>query len=518
MQRYTEEFRQRATKTGYLAVALAMVTALQGVTIFFSLRELLGGGAEGTVIPALGALVIGIAFWIAWHWLSGVGPLSHNPVSRTMFIVIAGVLTMVSIGTSSWFLSANISGGAAIRGHMREYIGAATSQLADLSANAEAEHELGAKIVRTAASWRAMADDEKRGKLGNPAGDGPRAATLRRAAEDMQALNTTVNETFEKSKDSRDRARGILQELVVLANGKKGLGEEGQARFAELSARLHANFAETNQITALPMIEKTGVIDVTNMGNLVSSKDEQFTKSLVESARRLKEERRPLKTAIYEPTTRSQAVIDNFEVAIPGWIVAVAFDTLPLLMFLMMLVGYAKAHPGTLSFASPGQATGAHLAGELLKAEAGVDMLHVPYTGIAPAMNDVVGGRVSLMFLGISAALPYIRTGALRPLGVAALKRSPLLPDVPLVAEQGYPGFDVTSWYGVALRSGTPADIFDRLYREIAEILKLDDIKERFASMGVEPGGLTPQAFAELVRSESIKWRDIIVRANIRLE
>jgi tripartite-type tricarboxylate transporter receptor subunit TctC len=182
------------------------------------------------------------------------------------------------------------------------------------------------------------------------------------------------------------------------------------------------------------------------------------------------------------------------------------------------LVAYAKANPGKLSFASPGQGSGAHLAGELLKADAGIDMLHVPYTGIAPAMNDVVGERVSLMFLGISSALPYIRAGTLRPLAVAALKRSPQLPDVPLVADAGYPGFDVTSWYGIAVRSGTPAEIVDRLYRETADVLKLDDVKERFAGMGVEPGGLPPAEFATMVRSEAKKWGDIIVRANIKLE
>jgi tripartite-type tricarboxylate transporter receptor subunit TctC len=182
------------------------------------------------------------------------------------------------------------------------------------------------------------------------------------------------------------------------------------------------------------------------------------------------------------------------------------------------LVAYARANPGKLSFASPGQGSGAHLAGELLKADAGIDMLHVPYTGIAPAMNDVVGERVSLMFLGISSALPYIRAGTLRPLAVAALKRSPQLPDVPLVADAGYPGFDVTSWYGIAVRSGTPAEIVDRLYRETADVLKRDDVKERFAGMGVEPGGLPPAAFATMVSSEAKTWGDIIVRANIKLE
>ena len=182
------------------------------------------------------------------------------------------------------------------------------------------------------------------------------------------------------------------------------------------------------------------------------------------------------------------------------------------------LVAYAKANPGKLSFASPGAGSGAHLAGELLKAEAGIDMLHVPYTGIAPAMNDVVGERVSMMFLGISSALPQINAGALKPLAIAALQRSPQLPDVPLVADAGFPGFDVTSWYGVAVRSGTPPEIVDRLYREIVEVLKLPEVKERFAGMGVEPGALSPAAFGDLVRSESKKWGDIIVRANIKIE
>ncbi len=182
------------------------------------------------------------------------------------------------------------------------------------------------------------------------------------------------------------------------------------------------------------------------------------------------------------------------------------------------LVAYAKANPGKLSFASPGAGSGAHLAGELLKADAGIDMLHVPYTGIAPAMNDVVGERVSMMFLGISSALPQINAGALKPLAIAALQRSPQLPDVPLVADAGFPGFDVTSWYGIAVRSGTPPEIVDRLYREIAEVLKLPDVKERFAGMGVEPGALSPAAFGDLVRSESRKWGDIIKRADIKIE
>jgi tripartite-type tricarboxylate transporter receptor subunit TctC len=185
---------------------------------------------------------------------------------------------------------------------------------------------------------------------------------------------------------------------------------------------------------------------------------------------------------------------------------------------LAALVAYARGNPGKLTFASPGQATGAQLGGELLKAEAGIDMLHVAYTGIAPAVNDLLGDRISLMFLGISSALPQIQAGSLRAIAVATPARVATLPDVPTVAESGYPGFDVTSWYGVVVRSGTPPDITSRLYGEISALLKLDDVKDRFAKMGVEPGGIAPDDFSKLIRAETKKWGDIIVRANIKAE
>jgi tripartite-type tricarboxylate transporter receptor subunit TctC len=182
------------------------------------------------------------------------------------------------------------------------------------------------------------------------------------------------------------------------------------------------------------------------------------------------------------------------------------------------LVALAKASPGALSFASPGIGTGAQLGGELLKVEAGIDLLHVPYSGIAPAVTDLVAGRVSLMFLAIASALPHIETGALRPLAVASLERAPALKDVPTVAEQGFPGFDVTSWYGIVLRAGVPPPIVARLYDETASILKDDAFRARLAALGVEPGGLPPDRFGTLIAAESRKWGDIIRRAGIKVE
>jgi tripartite-type tricarboxylate transporter receptor subunit TctC len=182
------------------------------------------------------------------------------------------------------------------------------------------------------------------------------------------------------------------------------------------------------------------------------------------------------------------------------------------------LVALAKKEPGKLSFASPAIGSGAHLGGELLKSEAGVDLLHVPYKGIAPATNDLVGGVVSMMFLSVSSALPYIQAGTLRPLALASPERSPSLKDVPTVAEQGFPGFDVTSWYGVVLRAGTPPEIVQRLWRETEEIMKRPDLRARLQGMGIDPGGMPPEKFAEVIRADTRKWGDIVRKAGITAE
>jgi tripartite-type tricarboxylate transporter receptor subunit TctC len=142
----------------------------------------------------------------------------------------------------------------------------------------------------------------------------------------------------------------------------------------------------------------------------------------------------------------------------------------------------------------------------------------VPYGGIGPATNDLVGGRVPLMFLSISSALPHLEAGTLRPLGVASLERAAALPQVSTIAEQGYPGFDVTSWYGVVLRAGTPPEIVERLWRETAQVIRRADIRERMEGLGITPGGMPPDKFGELIRAESRKWGDIIRKANITAE
>ena len=180
------------------------------------------------------------------------------------------------------------------------------------------------------------------------------------------------------------------------------------------------------------------------------------------------------------------------------------------------LVAHARANPGKLNFASPGEGSGAHLAGELLNIEAGIKAVHVPYKGIAPAVNDLLGGQVQMMFAGISTVLQHVKSGKLVAVAIASPKRNPQLPDVPTVAESGIPGFDVTSWYGIVVRSGTPPAIVQKLQRDMAEALQSGDVPARLAGLGLEPVGNTPAEFDALIKAETKKWGDIVEKAGIK--
>jgi tripartite-type tricarboxylate transporter receptor subunit TctC len=179
-------------------------------------------------------------------------------------------------------------------------------------------------------------------------------------------------------------------------------------------------------------------------------------------------------------------------------------------------VEYAKSKPGKLNFASPGAGSGAHLAGELLNQSADLKTVHIPYNGMAPAVTDVVAGNVEMMFAGVSTVLPFIRTGKLKALAVAGPKRLTQLPDVPTVAESGYPGFDVTSWYGLVAPAKTPPAILEKLQRDIATVLKDPSVRHKFEDQGVDPADTSTQEFAALIKSESRKWADIVKTAGIK--
>jgi tripartite-type tricarboxylate transporter receptor subunit TctC len=180
------------------------------------------------------------------------------------------------------------------------------------------------------------------------------------------------------------------------------------------------------------------------------------------------------------------------------------------------LIAYAKQNPGKLNFASPGAGSGAHLAGELLNIDAGIDTVHIPYNGIAPAVNDLLGGQVQMMFAGISTVVQQVKSGKLVALAVASPKRDPQLPDVPTVAESGLPGFDVTSWYGIVVRTGTPPAIVQQLQHDISEVLKEPEVIAKLGGLGLEPVGDTSQDFSALIKSDTQKWSAIVTKANIK--
>ena len=182
------------------------------------------------------------------------------------------------------------------------------------------------------------------------------------------------------------------------------------------------------------------------------------------------------------------------------------------------LIALAKAKPRSLSYGSPGTGSQAHLGGEYLKQLAGIDIVHVPYNGTAPALRDLLGGQIHFMFSQTSAALPQIQGGKLRALGVASPKRATQLPDVPTIAEAGLAGFEAVSWYALLAPAGTPKDVVAKLQGEIAKILQLPDIREKLSAAGGEPVGNTPEQLAALMRSESARYADIVKRGNIKAE
>jgi tripartite-type tricarboxylate transporter receptor subunit TctC len=182
------------------------------------------------------------------------------------------------------------------------------------------------------------------------------------------------------------------------------------------------------------------------------------------------------------------------------------------------LIALAKAKPGTLNFASPGNGSGPHLAGELLKRMAGIDIVHVPYNGVAPAMNAVVAGDVQMFFGQSSAALPQVKGGRVVALGVASLTRIDVAPELPTIAEQGLPGFDVTSWYSLVAPTGTPAERVARVQDAVARAFARPDVREKIAGLGAEPVADTPAEFAALWKRESERWRTLAREANIHAD
>lgn len=182
------------------------------------------------------------------------------------------------------------------------------------------------------------------------------------------------------------------------------------------------------------------------------------------------------------------------------------------------LIALARARPGQLNFASAGSGGTMHLAGELLKATAKINIVHVPYKGGGQALNDVLGGQVELTFVGAPASMPHIRSGRLKVLAVTTAKRALALPDVPTVAELGYPDYELGAWYGLLAPARTPVAIVNQLSTELAKIVNTPDVREKLLALGIEPVGGTPAEFAEHLKREIARWTPIIQKAGVKPE
>jgi tripartite-type tricarboxylate transporter receptor subunit TctC len=181
------------------------------------------------------------------------------------------------------------------------------------------------------------------------------------------------------------------------------------------------------------------------------------------------------------------------------------------------LIAFAKARRGELTFSSSGNGGSGHLAGEMLKMMAGVDMLHVPYKGTGPATIAVLSGEVSLSFGNIMSTLPYVKSGRLRALAVSTPKRSPVVPDVPAVSET-LPGYSAGPWYGVLAPAGTPPEIVARLNQEVVKILRSPEVKQTLSSEGADPVGSTPAEFAAVLQTETERWGKVVRQAGMKID
>jgi len=183
------------------------------------------------------------------------------------------------------------------------------------------------------------------------------------------------------------------------------------------------------------------------------------------------------------------------------------------------LVAMAKAEPGRLAFASVGNGTPSHIAGELLKLKTGIDILHVPYKGGGPAVADTIGGQVPLLFVTMPAAMSHVRAGKLRPLAVTTIKRNPGAPEIPTVAEAlKIPDYEVDSWYALFAPAKTPPAIIARMQQAVARTIQLPDVKQKLLEQGGDTVGSTPEALDDIVKSELRKWADVIRAAKIKTD
>jgi tripartite-type tricarboxylate transporter receptor subunit TctC len=182
------------------------------------------------------------------------------------------------------------------------------------------------------------------------------------------------------------------------------------------------------------------------------------------------------------------------------------------------LVALAKSRPGHLTYGTPGVGTSPHLAGELFKQVTGTQIEHVPYKGNAEAITDLIGGQISMVYTGVPPVIPLMQAGKIRLLATTGDKRIPAIPNLPTIAEAGYPAASMGIWYGLVTQAAVPKEIIARVHKDITRVQALPDIRERYTKLGTEPTSGSPEAFTALVRAELARWRKVIQAAHIKIE
>ena len=182
------------------------------------------------------------------------------------------------------------------------------------------------------------------------------------------------------------------------------------------------------------------------------------------------------------------------------------------------MIAYAKANPGKINFGSPGNGASPHLSGELFKSMTKVDMVHVPYKGSAPAVSDLLGGQISIMFDNLPSVIPHVRSGKLRAIAISTAKRSADLPDVPTISEAGVPGYEATSWFGMFAPAATPKPVLDKISAALGKVLANAEVKKKIDDQGGEPANETPAQFADFIQKESLKWGKVVKESGASLD
>ncbi|WP_026434755.1 tripartite tricarboxylate transporter substrate binding protein [Acidovorax sp. JHL-9] len=182
------------------------------------------------------------------------------------------------------------------------------------------------------------------------------------------------------------------------------------------------------------------------------------------------------------------------------------------------MIAYAKANPGKINFGSPGNGASPHLSGELFKSLAKVDLTHIPYKGSAPAVTDLLGNQIAIMFDNMPSVIPHVRSGKLHAIAITTSKRSAELPDVPTIAEAGVPGYEAMSWFGMFAPAATPKPVLDKLTGALAKVLANPEVKKKIADQGGEPVNETPAQFATFIKSESAKWGKVVKESGASLD